>query len=159
MSLDSKAILAALRSEAKRLGRFDKVRGHEAKNPPGIKLSLDQWVRRCRPIPLRSGLASTSAIFVVDLRIYDSMLSKPEDELDPEICTAADLIVGGLNGNFTLGGLISSVDVFNAHGGGFLGWENGYLRMGSPQNMREYRTAAITVPMIVNDAWPQAATR
>ena len=159
MSLDTAAILDRLRSEAKRLGKFDKVRGHEAKNPPGIKLSLDQWVRRCRPIPLRSGLASTSALFVVDLRIYDSMTAKPADDLDPEICTAADLIVAGLNGNFTLGGLIGSVDIFNAHGGGFLGWENGYIRMGSPGNVREYRTAVVTVPMVINDAWAQAATR
>lgn len=159
MSLDTAGILAALRSEAKRLGKFDKVRGHEAKNPPGIKLSLDTWVRRCRPAPAASGLAATSAVLTVDLRVYDSMMAKPEDELDPEICTAADLIVAGLTGNFTLGGLIRNVDIYNAHGGGYLGWEMGYLRMGPAGNQREYRTAAVTVPMIVSDAWPQAPTR
>lgn len=159
MSIDYTAILDRLRSEAKRLGKFDKVRGHEAKNPPGIKLSLDTWVRRCRPIPLRSGLAATTALLVVDLRIYNSMTAKPEDDIDPAVCAAADAIVAGLNGNFTLGGLIGNVDIFNAHGGGFLGWEMGYIRMGSAGNVREYRAAVVTVPMVISDAWAQAATR
>jgi hypothetical protein len=159
VSLDTGAILAELRTEAKRLGKFDKVRGHEAKNPPGIKLSLDQWVRLCRPIPNRGGLATTTALLVVDLRIYNSMTAKPEDDIDPTVCAAADAIVDGLNGNFTLGGLVSNVDIKNAHGGGFLGWTMGYIRMGSPGNVREYRAAVVTVPMVINDAWAQAATR
>lgn len=155
MSLDTGAILAALRSEAQRLGKFDKVRGHESKNAPGRDLSLDQWVRSCRPAPAASGLAASSAVLVVDLRIYRTMLAKPEDQIDPDVCAAADAIIGGVAANFTLDGLIRNVDIHNAHGGGFLGWVMGYLTIG--QN--SYRAAVVTVPMIVSDAWPQVATR
>lgn len=152
MSLNSKAIIAAAESHALKLGVFDRVNKHEPKSAPGNGVSLAIWAQNLRPIPLRSGLAATAARLELSERVYINMLKDPQDDIDPAILDATDLLVNAYTGDFELGGLISNVDLLGAHGDP-LQADAGYLE----QDGKLYRVMVITLPLIINDLWTQVA--
>lgn len=148
--LTGKEIMAALGDHAAASGYFDSVYGHEPKKAPGTGITAAAWVQRIRPVRT-SGLNSTSALVVGNVRCYTSMLAEPQDAIDPNLLAAVDALMAAYNGDFTLGGLIRKVDVFGEHGVE-LAAEAGYLQ----QDQRLLRVMTIVVPMVVNDAWTQS---
>jgi hypothetical protein len=149
--LGIQGLLDVLVSDALASGRFERVNGHEPKAPPGNGLTAALWAQEIKPVPT-SGLASTSLLFVAQLRIYQNMLSEPQDAIDPAVFDAADDYMGRVTAGFTLGGLVRSVDLLGIHGAP-LSAAAGYITV--QQTM--YRCLTITLPLIVNDVWDQGA--
>jgi hypothetical protein len=79
MSLATRDIIDAAVSHALQTGHFDQCNGHEPKRAPGLGLSASVYVASLRPIPARSGLNSTSALLVLNVRCMTSMLAEPQD--------------------------------------------------------------------------------
>lgn len=150
MSIDIAAIIAAAESHAMELGVFERVIGHEPKSAPGGGLTCGMWIDAIDPISAQSGLASTSVRVTLNIRIYGSMLAKPEDEIDPRLATAAVALMGAYTGDFDLGGTVESVDLLGRHGVPLAG-RAGYLHL----DAKLYRVFTIVAPLIINDVWTQ----
>lgn len=151
MTLAITDIIDAVSSHAAASGLFDRVEGHEPTNPPGHGLTAAVWVDKLGPARQASGLASTTARLVLNVRLYSSLLQEPGDYIDPHLTSAVDTLMGLYVSDFTLGGLVRSVDVRGAEGVS-LEAEAGYLRV----NGGEYRVFTIKLPVIVNDLWTEA---
>jgi hypothetical protein len=145
-------LIEALTSHALASGQFDRVNGHEPKNAPGTGMTCAVWVDKIDPIPERSGLNRTSVLFVASVRLYTSMLAEPLDMIDPLIVATADALFAAYSGDFTLGGLISNVDLLGAYGQRLNG-QAGYQSIDG----KIYRVFTISVPLVINDTWEQAA--
>lgn len=102
--------------------------------------------------PTRSGLASTTFRIELACRIYVSMLREPQDSIDPEITAAAWDLIQSYSSGFTLGGLVSQVDLLGASGEA-LDLKFGYINI----DKHLYRVAEITLPVICNDVFTQGA--
>lgn len=151
MTINSVAIFAAAESHALATGLFERVNGHEPRSSPGSGLSAAVWFAGLDPVAAVSGLAVTSARLLFTVRIYANALVEPQDGLDPSVIAATDALMIAYSGDFTLGGLIKDVDLLGAHGFA-LSARPGWLDMGEAK----YRTVDITLPMILNDVFPQA---
>jgi hypothetical protein len=151
MSLETLAIVEAIVSHAAASGHLDRVQGHEPKNAPGHGLSAAVWVQRLAPLALASGLAATSALLVVNVRLYSNMIQEPQDAIDPNLVAAVDALMGAYSGDFTLDGLVRNVDLLGAHGEG-LSAQAGYLE----QDKKMFRVVTLTVPLVISDVWVQA---
>lgn len=143
----------ALQSHALASGVFDRVNTHEPANPPGNGLTAAIWADSIAPVALASGLAVTSARVVYMVRVYSSTLQRPADAIDPAVMAAVDALMTAYSGDFDLGGTIRNVDLLGAHGAP-LGAQAGYLPFPDGPVLR---VMTITVPVIVNDAFVQAA--
>lgn len=152
MTIGLQAILDAVQSHAAKSGQFDRVAGHEPKNAPGNGLSTAVWVDRLAPLPTGSGLASTSGLLTLNVRVYTNMLSDPPDAIDPNLTAAVDALMTAYSGDFDLGGNVRHVDLLGAYSPG-LSAQAGYLE----QDGRLYRVMTITVPLVLNDIWTQNA--
>jgi hypothetical protein len=148
----SNGALNALESHAMAAGVFEKVNRHEVKNVPGSGLTAEIWCDRIDPVAARSGLAATSVRLVFKVRIGINMLSEPQDAIDPAVIAAVDVLLTAYSADFDFGGTVSNVDLLGAHGIG-LGAQAGYLQRG--QTLA--RVMDINVPLIINDAFTQAA--
>jgi hypothetical protein len=158
MSIDMQAIVGALVSHAQLTGKFDKVNTNEPKSPPANGLTCSIWAQGLVPHAQSSGLAATSAYLVMQVRIYDNMLRSTPDEadrIDPNMLAATDQLMASYTGEFTLAGLVESIDLLGI-GGESLRAEAGYVQIGG-QGSGLYRIMTITVPMIIADAWTQVA--
>lgn len=151
MSLNTAAILDTLVSHALSLGVFEQVNGHEPKNAPGHGVTAAVWVQSIAPART-SGLAASSGLLVVNVRTYTGLRSQPEDAIDPNMLGAVDLLLAAYSGDFTLGGNARNIDLLGQHGQA-LSAEAGYLT----QDGATYRVMTITVPLVINDLWEQAA--
>lgn len=151
MPLDSKAIINAVVSHAAASGHFEKVNGHEPKNAPGKGLTAAVWVQRLTSIARRSGLAATSALLIVNLRVYSNMVAEPQDAIDPNVVAAVDALMTAYGGDFTLGGLVAEVDLLGQYGTA-LAAEAGYLS----QDNKMFRVMTLTIPLVLNDVWSQS---
>lgn len=149
--MDTNAIIDAVVSHTLSTGLFERCNKAEPKSAPGNGLSAAVWGGRFGPVRT-SGLASTSARLVLVQRLYSSMTQQPVDMIDPNLTAAVDALMSAYSGDFTLGGLIRNVDLLGQHG---LALEavDGYL----PQDGKLFRVYTITIPLIINDAWTQAA--
>lgn len=145
-------LVSALCSDASQLGVFRRVNFHEPKSAPGSGLTLAIWVQSIEPIPMASGLSSTSGYVVCFARIYGNMLAKPEDDLDPRVMTAAVGLIGAYSADFTLGGTVRNIDLLGEYGQR-LSAQAGYVTIGGSM----YRQMTVTVPVIINDMWTQVA--
>lgn len=155
MSFDMSAVyalVAGIESIAMQTGLFRSVNFHEPKVAPAGGVSLSVWANSIEPIAGASGLASTSGYVVVQARAYGNMLSKPEDDIDPRLMTAATTLLSAYSADFTLGGLVRNIDLLGMYGTK-LGAQAGYVTIG--QTM--FRIMTITVPCVVNDMWTQTA--
>lgn len=152
MALDIDSLLDAVVSHAMASGYFELVNGHEPKNAPGDGLTAAVWVDDIRPALSSSGLASSSALVVFNVRLYSGMLQEPQDAIDPNLVKAMNALFMAYAGDFELGGNARMVDLRGAEGV-FLQAKAGYLN----QDQKLYRVFTITLPVIVNDAWDEAA--
>lgn len=149
MTLGTAAILGAVKDHATRSGLFEVVLGHEPKSAPRGGLAAGVWVDRIEPT--NSGLDATSGRLTVKVRVYRNMLADPQDDIDVRLLDAVDVLMGAYSGDFTLGGLVKSVDLLGLDGDP-LSADAGYLE----QDGTLYRVMVITLPMHVNDLWTQA---
>ncbi len=150
--MNTKALIQATLTHALKLGRFERVNGHEPKAAPGTRLTCAIWVQRISPVPTDSGLAATTARVELSVRVYSSMLAEPQDRIEPDMSAAVDALMGAYAGDFTLGGTIRNVDLLG-QAGAPMEAVAGYVTVDTTL----FRIVTITVPLIVNDAWTQAA--
>ena len=153
MPIDINSILDGVVSHAMASGWFEKVNQHEPKNAPGSGLTAAVWLQQLDPVSRRSGLNSTTGKLTFQLRIYQNMLSQPEDAIDPRMIQAADALFAAFSGDFTLGDTVAAVDLLGLSDGVPLSGRAGYLN----QDGKIFRIFDITIPLIVNDLWTQAA--
>jgi hypothetical protein len=154
MAIDIDTILDGIISHALASGWFERVnvRTGEPKNAPGSGLTVAVWAQAIDPIPAASGLTSTTSRVTLQERIYSNMLQEPADMIDPNVIKATDVLCTAYSGDFTLGGSIKQVDLLGAHGVS-MHTQAGYVTI----NQTMYRCMDITLPLIVNDLWTQAA--
>lgn len=153
MAINSQTLIDDLASHAMRLGLFDRVNQHEPKNKPGRGLTCAVWIDYIGPARGRSGLAKTDARVVFNVRVYTNMLQQPQDAIDPNVMAAVDTLIEAYSGDFTLGGDASYVDLLGSTQGHPLEAQSGYINI---DNM-VYRVMTIYVPIIIENAWSQAA--
>lgn len=156
MAIDSAAIIAAVVADATALESapgvplFARVVQSEPTIAPGTGLSLAVWADRIAPVAEESGLAATAALLLLSLRIYTSPANG--EAVDPAILTATDLLMAAFNGDFTLDGTVAYVDVFGKFGHP-LEARAGYLN----QDSKVFRVMVLALPLVITDAWEQAA--
>ena len=150
--MDIPDLLAKVESHAMTLGLFESVNTHEPKGAPPNGLTAAIWVDRVFPMQAASGLAATTAVLVFNVRIYSPMLAEPQDMIDPEMTAATDKLLNTYSGDFQLSGSTMSVDLLGMSGQPLTA-QAGYIN----QDGRLYRVMTIVVPLIVADAWVQAA--
>lgn len=152
MTLDINGITASLESHALSLGVFDRVSGHEPKNAPGNGLTAAFWVESVAPARGMSGLAATSVLLTFNCRVYTSMMTDPQDGIDPLIVGAVDLLLASYSGDFDLNGTVRNVDLLGQSGTP-LSARAGYLT----QDGKLFRVFTVTIPIVANDIWSQAS--
>lgn len=144
-------ILDAVMSDVQMSNYFKSVNSVEPKRAPNTEMTAAIWVVSVDPIALASGLAATSARLVFNLRMYQNMLSKPEDMIDPRMTKALSNIMRRYHDNYDFDGIIRNVDVFGQYGVA-LSAQSGYLEV----DKINYRIIDLTIPCIVNDVWTQS---
>src|SRR5882762_9889777 len=150
-NLSTAAIINAVVSDAMATGRFEAVNAHEPVSSPGTGVTASVWVDRIAPAPGASGLASTAALFVLNLRIYSLLQAEPRDAIDTNLSDAVDALLTSYGGAFTLGALIRNVDLEGEFGTP-LEAQYGYVDIGGAM----YRCATLIVPCVISDVWTQA---
>lgn len=155
--LDTGALNDALISHAQRLGIFDSVNGHEPRSAPGRGLTYSLWIQTLRPFAPHSGLAATAAAVIYNARLQLPVPSDTAsaDAMDPLLSDAAAALIAALSADFTLDGLaLPGVDLLGRTGVQFgLGAEAGWM----DQDSTIYRVMVLTIPIILNDIFPQAS--
>jgi hypothetical protein len=152
MALDIDGLQNGMVSHALALGWFERVNAHEPKSAPGYGLTAAFWSQQIDPLDIASGLNSTTVRVLYRARLYQNALSEPADALDPNLIKAIDALFTAYSGDFTLGGLIRNIDLLGAHGIALKG-EAGYITV----NQTMSRIYDLTIPLICNDLWTQAA--
>lgn len=145
-------VLDAVVSDVQRSGYFDRVNTHEPKSAPRTRMTAAIWYQAMEPIPLASGLASTSARVVFILRMYQNWLMEPQDMIDPKMHQAASNLMRRYHDDFDFGGLIRNIDLLGAFGVA-LSAQSGFLDIDGTM----HRVIDITIPCIINDVWPQVS--
>jgi hypothetical protein len=79
--------------------------------------------------------------------------TEPQDDVDTAITAAVDQLLSAYSSDFEFGGNVRNVDLLGASGVG-LSAEFGYLNFTGGTT---YRVATLTIPLIINDVWGQAA--
>lgn len=151
MALNATTIVDAVVSHAKRLGVFEDVSTHEPKSAPGKGLYASVWVDRVDSAT-SSGLAATTGVLTLSVRLYAPMLMEPQDEIDLRLLEALDALFAEYSGDFELGGSVRCVDLLGQSGRAMSG-RAGYLT----QDKTVYRVFDITLPLIINDIWDMGA--
>lgn len=152
MTVNVSEVLAEVTSHAQRLGVFDRVNAHEPKAAPGKGLWAAVWADRVVAVGRASGLNSTSALMIFNVRVGLDMVNEPQDMIDESLINAVDLLFEAYNGDFSLGGLVRSVDVFGANGTP-LQAQAGYLQQGG----KVFRVVTLSLPLVINDCWDQVS--
>ena len=150
--MDVSGIVSAVTSHAKATGLFQGVNGHEPKAAPQNGLTCAVWADSVGPVPGASGLQVTTAYVVLSVRLYTSMVQQPYDSIDPKLMDAVDKLLTAYSGDFQLGGKVRNVDLLGMFGSE-LSAQAGYIN----QDSKIYRVMTITLPLVVNDTWNQAA--
>lgn len=153
MAIFSQELIDRLASHAMASGHFDRVNQHEPKNKPGRGLTCAMWIDRIEPARGRSGLNATTARVVFNVRVYSNMIQEPQDMIDPQIMDAMDALFTAYTGDFDLGDDDRFIDVLGMTQGHPMYAQSGYINIDN----FVYRVLTMTVPIIVNDAWPQVA--
>ncbi len=148
------AVFDRVESWAKASGRFEDVNGHEPKNAPGNGLSCSVWVQAIRPMPKGSGLAATTGVLVLNLRIYVSFTSQPFDAIDPNVLSATTDFMGAISGDLDFDDIanVRNVDLLGSSGTA-MSAVAGYVEI----DRRMFRVMTTTIPIIVNDMFAQAS--
>ena len=150
MALNITAILDSVQSQVEALGLFETVNLHEPKSKPGNGLTCAIWADKVGPAIGGSGLDNTSALVVMAVRVYTSMLQEPYDLIDPNMISAVDGLLTAFSGAFTLSGNLRDVDLLGEFGTPLTAVA-GYIN----QDGKLLRVMTITLPLVVNDVWKQ----
>lgn len=149
--MDIAAIIDAVRSPAMASGYFERTAAHEPKNAPGLGITWALWVDTILPLPLESGLASTTLRVTFTVRVYMSMTAEPQDGIDPALTAATVDLMNRYSSAYGLGGLVRNIDLLGESGVP-LSCRAGYLN----QDGKLFRIYDIVLPVIVNDVFGQA---
>lgn len=152
MTFNPQGIVDALASHAAASGYFERVNEHEPKSAPGNGISGAVWVQKIEHIPARSGLAATTGGLTMSVRVYTSMFADPPDAIDPNLLLATNALIQAYSANFTLGGIVTAVDLLGAWSQGLFA-DAGYVDI----DRKLYRIMTINVPLVIDDLWPQVA--
>lgn len=147
-----KAIVAKVTSVVQALGVFETVNGGALNHVPGAGLRASVWPGRITSPPGSSGLASTSIVLPMLVRIYGRVNSFPVDEIDEDMLDAADKVCDAYIGSFTLGATVRGIDIRGRFGQPMT-IEPGYLDV----QEGTCRVMTLTLPLIINDAWEEVA--
>jgi hypothetical protein len=147
--LDVGRIMDAFASYAGRIGALERMQLHEPKTAITSGLSAALWFQSIDPIQA-SGLSKTSLRVEFVFRLYDNMLRPPADTIDPEITRVVNLMFNALHAGFTLGGLISQVDLIGTYGPPLRSLA-GYIQ----QDKTLMRAVSIYIPCIIFNAYAQ----
>jgi hypothetical protein len=150
--LDALGLTNALVSLAQATGLFSVVGAHEPASPPATGLTAALWPQSIAPARRVSGLAATSARVEFMLRVYMPATTGALDSIDPAMITAATTMINVLTGDFTLGGTVFEVDLLGANGNP-LAAKAGYV----DQAGQLFRIMDITIPLVIDNVWAQAA--
>jgi hypothetical protein len=146
------AVLDGIVSPMLASGMFARVNRCEPKSAPGSGLTAAVWLDNVGPAVNASGLAATSARLVFKIRLYTSMISEPQDAIDPAMLAANIKLMGLFSEDFDLGMSVRNVDLLGAHGIS-MSSQAGYLN----QDGKLMRITDITLPLVMNDLWEQSA--
>lgn len=149
--MESQAIIEAVASHAMATGYFERVNQYEPKSNPGTGLSCSVWVDTLGHAVGQSGMVSTTAYLVLNVRVYTSMLREPQDTIDPVMMTAVDALMAAYSSDFTLDGQVRNIDLLGTLAGQGLSGRAGYLNLDNQLQ----RVFTLTVPMVINDVWEQ----
>lgn len=139
-------------SRALTLGVFDTVNQHEPKSAPGNGIRAAVWVQNIAPVARASGLNATSGVVTLNLRVYNSFLQMPLDEIDPDTMTASSTVMNAFSTDFTLGGSVRCIDLLGMYGAS-MSAQAGYQEVSG----KMYRIMTVTIPVVINDLWTQVA--
>jgi len=142
----AKQLFSSIRSIAKELGLFNAVIGHDPENAPPSGVNVSIMLGPVKPVT-SSGLASVSGQVTLMVHVWNFAQRRPLDDVDPEVLWATCALMGAFAGGFTLGGTVREVDLFA------MSAAPGYVHF----QEKEFRTMAITVPVIINDMWSESA--
>lgn len=150
---DINSIYDAVVSHAMTLGRFPSVNQHEPKGAPTEGPHCAIWVDWLGPMPTGSGGAATTALLILNERIYMNFRQDPLDMIDPSIIAAVNDLIGAYSGDFDLNcNKVRCIDLLGMSGT-MLHAQAGYLEL----DHKIQRIMTITLPIIIDDAWAQAA--
>lgn len=147
--MDTQSMLDKLVSHALTLGVFSQVNGHMPESPPDRGATCGFAAGHIGPVPAGSGLRSTTAVVEFRAVIYTDPMAHPLDLVDPAILAATDALIAAYSRDFTLGGLVRQVDLLGQTGR-TLSADDAFVPFGGTA----YRVMIVTIPLIVNDAWP-----
>jgi hypothetical protein len=145
-----KSIMDGVVSHAQISGQFDAVNTYEPKRSPGSHITAAIWTQSIDPLAGASGLANVTARLLYTVRIYQNMLSEPQDAIDPRVMEATYTLMAAYSNDFTLDGLIRNVDLLGNFGVA-LAAQAGYIDIDN----KMFRVMDISLPLIVNDVWTQ----
>lgn len=146
-----KLIYSTMEDQALQTGLFSTVNTHEPKNAPPVPLHCAIYVAYVGPCPGQSSLVNTTGLVRFNARVYRNFISKPEDDIDPNITWASMTLMNQFSNDYTLGGSVREVDLLG-QSGSKLEAIAGYLTIQD----KLYRVMTVTVPVIINDLWTQA---
>lgn len=151
--MDVSSILAACQTHAMTTGLFDAgVNGHAPRNAPAQGVSCSIWPEDLGPATSASGLNKTTALLLMTVMIYTGTQAQPYDAIESSILSAADGLFAAYSAAFTLDGLVRNVDLLGQFGTPLRG-SAGYVTFADGG----FRVWTITLPLVLNDAWPQVA--
>lgn len=150
-ALDFGALVDQLLSHAGQLGVFDRVLDYEPVAAPGDGITAAIWFLTAKPARGSSGLGATTVVVNCVARLYRPMLTQPQGSLETNMMTALSALMGAYSSDFDLGGLVRQIDLLGQFGPPL-------SSQGAYQNFEgaQYRVITVTVPVVVNDAWPQS---
>jgi hypothetical protein len=155
-TLEMQDLQDAICSVAQRVGHFDTCEAYEPREAPNTAMHAACWLLSVRPARAASDLYRVATIVTFLVRLYvpaGDGTSQPYDNIDREMFAAVDRLLAAFCAKFTLGGRVRNVDIFGAHSPG-LSSEFGYAAF-SGNNGKKFRIATITLPLIVNDMYPE----
>lgn len=153
MSFDPQTIVEAVASHALATGRYSRVNQHEPKSDPGRGITCAIWYQEGYPVPGGSGLAATSWRLEFIARSYLSMLTEPQDMIDPEVLRANHDLKTLLFADYTLGGLVRDIDLQGSSERQSIRDRAGYLQIGGRDGGMK-RVLDLFIPMTINDLYP-----
>lgn len=145
-------LFAAVVSGSMALGVFENTAQHEPKSAPQGGLHCAVWIDAIKPLP-SSGLAQTTGLVSFFIRIYNSMLTEPQDDIDPAVVKAVAALMTAYTGNFDFGGTagVRSIDLLGSYSTGLMA-QAGYMEI----DRKFFRVMVINLPVIINDMFLQA---
>lgn len=150
-------LYTAVGDVARQSNLFDRVDDHDSRNPPGRGLTCQVLMGAFEPVGRASGLSVTAARMEFTVRIAAPRMQSPDGKTDQAVLYAAAYLLAVYNADFDLDevtpdGLVRCVDVLGMYGDP-LRIEPGWIT----DSELPYRVADITVPLILNDVFPQGA--